>query len=83
MNDFELRYNGVEQAYLFILQELVRTVATQQEGDPKTWIAEFGKRVSSKVDEAKNQDGSPREQRLVDLTKSVVKAVTDMAENKL
>lgn len=83
MNDFELRYNSVEQAYFVILQELVKSVAQLHEGDPKKWINEFEANVCRKIEEAKNQDGTSRDPRLTEVAKTVVQAVSQMAAYKL
>ncbi len=82
MNDFEIRYNAVEHANLLVLQELVRSVAKLHD-NPTTWIKEFEGSVSRKIEATKNQDGTPRDQRLTEVAKSVVQAVSQMAAHEL
>ncbi len=83
MNDFEIQINAIQHANFFMLQELVRAVAKLQGSDAGEWISKFEASTLNEIDAAQNQDGSARDAKLIDVTKSVVKAVSQMAASRL
>ncbi len=83
MDDFEVRYNAMEQANLLMTQRLILEIAIMKGDEGSTWIDRFRNAVVSEIGDTKGIDGNPRPVAMTSMARSVVEGVAKMAQTRL
>lgn len=83
MNEFEVRYNAVEHAYMLMIQKLVLEVAIMKGDEGSAWIDRFRNAVVSEIADTKSIDGTQRPAAITSMARSVVEGVAKMSHHRL
>ena len=86
MEEFEIRYNAMEQAMLLMIQRLALEVAKSKGDDATTWVDQFRNAVVTEINDTMHgAPGSttPRPKEITDMAVSVVSSVATMTKARL
>ncbi len=82
LNDFEIRYNGVEQAQIMMMARLLLEVARMKGAEGADFIDRFRNAVVTELNDAEDGGGGPRDQQIAAVSQSVVVNVSKMAKDR-
>lgn len=80
MSEFEIRYNGVEQAQIIMMSRLVLEVARLHGSQGSDWIDRFRNAVVTELNDARTGAGAPRDPQISAMSQSVVANIAKMAK---
>lgn len=83
MNEFEIRYNAVEQASLLMVQRLMLEIAIMKGEQGSAWIDTFRNAVVSEIGDTQASDGEQRPAAIKAMARSVVENVARMSQERL